>query len=396
MKKTVAIIGSGKIGRGYLADLFSAAGYHITFIDISTDLVDKLNSRGQYTLFITGKAETKKRIIKDYEAYSIERDFTTIIEKLSIVDMVCVALYPNALPSVANQIVETIKRCIEISRKNPLNFIFFVNKALTARRVKEMVEKQLHTETEINYYKDNIGIVEALTLRGGVNPTPKMLKEDPLCVSSSEGTVIPVGDEFVGPKPDMEFIQFTDRVEGRLAEKVWCGNMLHCTIASIGWNKGYKYTVECANDPYIQNIADQAYNEASFGIGKEFNFNTEEIKEGKNKYWNFFMKSNVLDDVEHVSADPLRKLSRDDRYIGPALLCLKYNKLPYFLARGAAYLFLFENEKDPSALKLQSSVKSNGIEQTIWDVCDLSPNIKEEQMLHQLILAHYKEIAFRK
>ena len=68
MKKTVAIIGSGKIGRGYLADLFSAAGYHITFIDISTDLVDRLNSRGQYTLFITGKSGTKKRIIKDYSS----------------------------------------------------------------------------------------------------------------------------------------------------------------------------------------------------------------------------------------------------------------------------------------------------------------------------------------
>jgi len=70
--------------------------------------------------------------------------------------------------------------------------------------------------------------------------------------------------------------------------------------------------------------------------------------------------------------------------------------LPYFLAKGAAYLFLFENEKDPSACKLQNLIKENGIEQTIWEVCDLNPNIKEEQMLYQLILSHYKEISFRK
>ncbi len=33
-KKEVVLIGAGKIGRGYLAELFDVAGYHLTFLNI--------------------------------------------------------------------------------------------------------------------------------------------------------------------------------------------------------------------------------------------------------------------------------------------------------------------------------------------------------------------------
>ncbi len=47
MEKRVMIIGAGKIGRGYLADLFGDAGYHIIFVDAFTEMVDKLNEAGK-------------------------------------------------------------------------------------------------------------------------------------------------------------------------------------------------------------------------------------------------------------------------------------------------------------------------------------------------------------
>ena len=33
MKKEAVLIGAGKIGRGYRADLFNQAGYHLTFLE---------------------------------------------------------------------------------------------------------------------------------------------------------------------------------------------------------------------------------------------------------------------------------------------------------------------------------------------------------------------------
>ena len=36
--KQVVLIGAGKIGRGYMADLFSRAGYALTFLEYSPEL----------------------------------------------------------------------------------------------------------------------------------------------------------------------------------------------------------------------------------------------------------------------------------------------------------------------------------------------------------------------
>ena len=76
--KEVAIIGAGKIGRGFLADLFGRAGYHLIFINGSPKTIDKLNEQKQYTLFTTGPEGTTRKIISGYEAYSSQRDFDTV------------------------------------------------------------------------------------------------------------------------------------------------------------------------------------------------------------------------------------------------------------------------------------------------------------------------------
>ena len=45
-QKELVLIGAGKLGRGYLADLFGAAGYHLIFLEYSKQLVDAMNAQG--------------------------------------------------------------------------------------------------------------------------------------------------------------------------------------------------------------------------------------------------------------------------------------------------------------------------------------------------------------
>ena len=51
MKKKILIWGAGKIGRGFVADIFHTAGYHIVFADADQHVVDLLNASGEYTVF---------------------------------------------------------------------------------------------------------------------------------------------------------------------------------------------------------------------------------------------------------------------------------------------------------------------------------------------------------
>ena len=45
---SIVIFGAGAIGRGFVGALFGAAGWRITFIDVDTALVDRLNADGGY------------------------------------------------------------------------------------------------------------------------------------------------------------------------------------------------------------------------------------------------------------------------------------------------------------------------------------------------------------
>ncbi len=387
--KEMMIIGAGKIGRGYLSDLYSEAGFHLIFVNSKTDTIDKLNEAGKYTIFISNGDKLDKKIISDYEAYALSRDFDKIADRLCDIDIASIALYPSAYDDVAELIAEACRRRYKKNISEALNYVMFVNYVRSAKIMKEKVNKLLNEE-ENAYFKEHIGITEALTLRGGIQPTPEMLAEDPLCISTNYGRVMPVGDEFVGGRPtEIPFYNFVDRIEGRLIIKVWCGNMRHCTTANCGQFLGYTFTYECANDPYVVKIVEGASKEANYGVKMEYGFEDSDFPGND---WTRMRNSNDKDYVTRVAADPIRKLSRNERYIGPALLCMKHGQVPYYLARGAAYELLFKNDKDANAVKLQKMIKEVGIEEALWQVSGLDRNIKHEKALHELIIKTYNEI----
>jgi hypothetical protein len=48
--KTIVIWDAGRIGRGFVADLFDDAGYRIVLVDQSEELVAHLRQAGRYTV----------------------------------------------------------------------------------------------------------------------------------------------------------------------------------------------------------------------------------------------------------------------------------------------------------------------------------------------------------
>lgn len=52
MKKEVLIIGAGKIGRGFIAQLFYNSGYKLWFLDASKEVVGLLNKEKKYRIDI--------------------------------------------------------------------------------------------------------------------------------------------------------------------------------------------------------------------------------------------------------------------------------------------------------------------------------------------------------
>jgi mannitol-1-phosphate 5-dehydrogenase len=193
----------------------------------------------------------------------------------------------------------------------------------------------------------------------------------------------------------IENTNMLDNFQARLVHKIWSGNMTHCMASYIGKKKGYNYYYEAEVDPYIHKCAALAKKEANFGICTQYHTTIDVIDAHGSKLERFDpskVNTKDVDTLNRIGGDPKRKLSRTDRFVGPALLSIKYGKVPFFLARGAAMGFYFTNPDDASAIEIQNFLKENGIEKAIEKYCELDIQDKDENFLYQLILANYYEI----
>ena len=104
------------------------------------------------------------------------------------------------------------------------------------------------------------------------------------------------------------------------------------------------------------------------------------------------MNPEDTDTVYRVAADPIRKLQKQERLVGPALACLRHGKLPYFIARSIALMCFFHNDADASAVELQEYIAANGVGAALEKYCGLSDDQEQEAQLRQLVLGHYREL----
>lgn len=394
-EKQIVLIGAGKIGMGYVADLFNAAGYHLTFIEHFADKVDAMNKQGYYTIHKAMDDGSVTRIrIEGFDAYSPNSNCDACIKSLAETDIVSVHIYPNGVDSAAGMLADAIKMRLANGNNDPMDIFFCVNFVYPTRIFHDKIEAKLDTDAQKQYLNENVGLLEALTLRGGYVPTPEMLAEDPLIVSTSEGPILPISEAFKGRKPDdVEGIQFIDRGEGRLVRKIWCGNMRHACVAAAGYYFDCDYTYQAANISYVRDLTDAATQEAHFAIGAEFGFSAKEMTESNPLSWKGMQNAAAKDSVGRVLADPIRKLARNDRFTGTALLCLKHGGLPFNIARGAALLFLFDDRADEAAAKIQDDIAANGIEKAVEKYCELNLDVADEKTYYELVVKHYKDLA---
>ncbi|MBR6822802.1 MAG: hypothetical protein IKM87_06535 [Clostridia bacterium] len=400
MKKEAVLIGAGKIGRGYMANIFNRAGYKMIFLDYSDVLVDTMRKQGYYTMFMKhrdfGNGDWTKERITNYEAYCTRTEHEKCVEVLSKANYATLHIYPGALKSLAELTADAIKERIRIGNEETLDMIFVIN-FLYADEIFTKEIKELLNEDEQKFMDEHIGIVYGLVRGNGPTPEDYMLEEDPIAVSCSDADYLPVDvDEMKGPFPEGVNLIPAHKVGNLVKYKVWGGNVSHCVNAFYGKYKGYEWGFQSEKDPYIFKCGNLSRREAYDAL-KGVEVDEEERKRylGEQQDRPFrpdLVSTDVYDALNRVGADPIRKLGRNDRFIGPALLAIKAGKVPFFLARGAAYGFFFTNDADPAACEIQEYIKQNGIEKAVEKYCELDLSDRDENLLYQLIIGNYYEI----
>jgi mannitol-1-phosphate 5-dehydrogenase len=147
--------------------------------------------------------------------------------------------------------------------------------------------------------------------------------------------------------------------------------------------------VDCLADAQVRKEALGALDESSRALQAECHFSADEMAR-----WNegvVYQTNNPTlgDRVSRQAADPMRKLRREDRLIGPILLARKHAIPTPHLVRATAVAFLYRNACDPSAVAIQERIVQCGIEVAVREICQLGP---EEEDVVTAVVAAYAEI----
>jgi mannitol-1-phosphate 5-dehydrogenase len=128
---------------------------------------------------------------------------------------------------------------------------------------------------------------------------------------------------------------------------------------------------EAARDPEIFAQADAATRESAAAVAAKHGFPAQAIEEYRAAFLEQLKSPFLPDEVERVIREPLRKLGREERLVGPAMLACASGEAPQALARVIAAAFRVANSRDPESLQLQSRVRSEGLEAVLESVCGI-------------------------
>lgn len=370
--KNAVHFGAGNIGRGFIGKLLADADVEVTFADVDAPLVDQLSHKQEYKVKVVG-TECKIDTVSHVTAVNSASD--DVIERMVHTDLVTTAVGPNVLDIIAKTIATGIAKRFEAGNEAPLNIIACENMVRGTTHLKGEVYKHLDTSLH-EKANELIGFVDSAVDR--IVPPAEAANDDPLEVTvESFSEWIVDEQQFKGDVPHIEGMETTNNLMAFVERKLFTLNTGHCITAYLGCLKGHKTIREAIEDPEIHADVKQAMSESGEVLIRRYNFDREMHNAYIDKILGRFANPYLVDEVDRVGRQPLRKLGANDRLVKPLLGTIEYSTENQTLLKGIAAALKYTNHDDPQAVELQTSLKEHGVRQTVAHYTGLAIDSEE-------------------
>lgn len=384
MKKEVLIIGAGKIGRGFIAQLFYDSGYKLWFTDASKEVVGLLNKEKRYRVDIAREGKDLTEYIEVAGAFTLD-DKEKVAEIISNTDIIVTSVGAANIEKVSGFIKEIL---IATQRKAPLNWIICENANNPAKKIKNVLLQNADPEFE-EFVRSKLGLIETQVLRTGMLANAEVIMKEPLALRMQDWWTLPLDkDAFVGSIPEVQGFSPKINFSNELVRKLYTFNGTNGPIAYIGWANGYEILHEAALA--YPELFHEIQEESAFGLINEFGFDEKEQREFMALAMKKYTDPTLNDQIERNANDSRRKLSKEERLVGPALLCLRHGKMANAYAKAIAAAFYYYGSSDEGTREVQQTVSDSGIKEAIKKYS----SIDETSGLYDLILKSYQSKSF--
>ncbi|NVJ56449.1 MAG: mannitol-1-phosphate 5-dehydrogenase [Vibrionaceae bacterium] len=370
--KNAVHFGAGNIGRGFIGKLLADADVEVTFADVDAPLVDQLSHKQEYKVKVVG-TECKIDTVNHVTAINSASD--DVIERMVHTDLVTTAVGPNVLDIIAKTIATGIAKRFEAGNEAPLNIIACENMVRGTTHLKGEVYK--HLDQSLHAKADElIGFVDSAVDR--IVPPAEAANDDPLEVTvESFSEWIVDEQQFKGEIPRIDGMETTNNLMAFVERKLFTLNTGHCITAYLGCLKGHRTIREAIEDPEIHADVKQAMSESGEVLIRRYDFDRDMHNAYIEKILGRFANPYLVDEVDRVGRQPIRKLGPNDRLVKPLLGTIEYSTENQALLKGIAAALKYTSSEDPQAIELQTSLKEHGVRQTVAHYTGLAIDSEE-------------------
>ena len=377
--------GAGNIGRGFVGLLLHEGGYELVFSDVAGALVDAINATDSFTVHEAGPGGVD-RVVTGYRALNSAEDPDAVAAEVATADVVTCAVGPTVLRFIAPAIVAGLTR--RDPALGPLKVMACENAIGATDQLRGEIEKAtgddavelLARAVFANTAVDRI--VPAQPAGGGVDVTVEPYFEWAI----ERG---PFGDDL----PNIPGAHFVDDLGPFIERKLFTVNTGHAATAYFGAQAGIDRISDALSDPSIAARVAAALEETSEMLSAVHGLDPAELAAYRATILERFRNPELVDTVQRVGRQPLRKLSRHERLIGPAAQAAEHGIPTAALVTAVGATLAFDDPDDEQSVELQQMLRSDDADALTAAVTGLEPQHPLFAAVRDVFAARMREVS---
>jgi mannitol-1-phosphate 5-dehydrogenase len=341
--KKAVHFGAGNIGRGFVAQFLHASGYEVVFADVNDELIGLLQQQPSFEVHEVGE-ESRTTVVDGYRAINSRTDEEALVAEIATADVVTTAVGARILPFVAPLIARGL--AARDASLAPLAVIACENAINATDSLAEAVRQADPAENAVfaNCAIDRIVPEQA---GGSLDVTIESFFE--WVVESAP---------FGADRPEIAGVTWVDDLAPFIERKLFTVNTAHAAAAYHGFSRGLESIREALADEAVLAEVRGALRETTELLVAKHDLDLDEQQAYVEKNLVRISNPHLPDTTERVGRGPLRKLSRHERFVGPATQLAERGLGHDALVRAVRPALDFDVPDDSESVELQALLTS--------------------------------------
>lgn len=355
--KTAVHFGAGNIGRGFIGASLQKAGYQVIFADVNQDLLEKMQTQGGYRVLIAGHPD-ETEFYENYTVLNSQTQRNELTKAIAEADLVTTSVGASVLPYIA----PAIALGAEARERKEKLVVMACENAVNATD---------HLAEEIGKHSSAVSLAFCNTAVDRIVPQQPEGSEPDVTVEQFSEWVIETKN--LKNKLDIPSAKFVKNLKPYIERKLFTVNTAHCSVAYLGFRKGFVNTGDALKDPEIKKQLLAVLAETSKALQIRHKLDPAEQQTYIDTTVARLENPLLNDSIERVGRDPMRKLSRTERIVSPAATLAEAGITPTALLLIYGCALRFENEEDSSATKMHELILSRSPGEIVQQVSSIQP-----------------------